>query len=134
MKRLEDMELMLYQTNNSSLDVTNELIKNSISAGPSNHHYISLLIHKKYKGLYAYCGNWFYYNDSFWVQSAKTCDHLINKIKTEIYELYNNYINSLNDENEIYNYKNFLDKLMYDNRYINSLMKLLELRLMMKIS
>ena len=43
MKRLEDMELMLYQTNNSSLDVTNEY-KNSISAGPSNRHYISLLI------------------------------------------------------------------------------------------
>ena len=123
MKRLEDMEIMLYQTNNSSLDVTDELLKNSISGGPSNHHYISLLIHKKYKGLYAYCDNWFYYNDSFWVQSTKTCDHLINKIQTEIYQLYTNYINSLKDDNEIYNCKNFIDRLMYDNRYINSLMR-----------
>ena len=53
----------------------------------------------------------------------------IESIKNKIRDIsgtnYNNYINSLNDENEIYNCKNFLDKLIYDNRYINSLMRTL---------
>ena len=139
-KKVNDMEVVLYQCNNSNIDITEELIKNSIDAGTSNHHYISLLIHRHYKDRYAYTGfTWYHYNESFWVQSENsTCDHLTNIILTEIYNIYYNYKIKLkdillnNDTTDRYLNKQIIgcEKILIkltNEKYINSLMKSLSI-------